>query len=144
MEFIVPCLRSKILPFFFILSQTKAVYTLLPYFCIVSLLFSHFRLGFPSRLILSDFLTKIYCAFQFFPVVCHVPCPYDYHWFAHLNINYCGDWGYVMAQLVEALRYKPEGGGFDSRWCHWNFLLTQSFRPHHDTEDSYILNLKKC
>ena len=23
--------------------------------------------------------------------------------------------------LVEVLRYKPEGGGFDSRWCHWNF-----------------------
>ena len=23
-----------------------------------------------------------------------------------------------MAQLVEALRYKPEGRGFDSRWCH--------------------------
>ena len=21
----------------------------------------------------------------------------------------------------EALRYKPEGRGFDSRWCHWNF-----------------------
>ena len=29
-----------------------------------------------------------------------------------------------MAQLVEALCYKPEGRGFDSRWCHWNFLLT--------------------
>ena len=26
-----------------------------------------------------------------------------------------------MAQLVEELRYKPEGRGFDSRWCHWNF-----------------------
>jgi hypothetical protein len=28
-----------------------------------------------------------------------------------------------VAQLVEALRYKPEGSGFDPRWCHWNFLL---------------------
>ena len=26
--------------------------------------------------------------------------------------------GYAVAQLVEALRYKPEGRGFDSRWCH--------------------------
>jgi len=26
-----------------------------------------------------------------------------------------------VAQLVEALRYKPEGRGFDSRWCHWIF-----------------------
>ena len=24
----------------------------------------------------------------------------------------------VAAQLVEALRYKLEGRGFDSRWCH--------------------------
>jgi hypothetical protein len=25
---------------------------------------------------------------------------------------------------LEALRYKLEGRGFDSRWCHWNCLLT--------------------
>jgi len=30
----------------------------------------------------------------------------------------------LVAQLVEALRYKPGGSGFDSRWCHWNFSLT--------------------
>jgi hypothetical protein len=24
-----------------------------------------------------------------------------------------------VAQLVEALRYKPEGREFDSRWCHY-------------------------
>ena len=29
----------------------------------------------------------------------------------------------VVAHLVEALRYKPEGRGFDSRWGHWNFSL---------------------
>jgi hypothetical protein len=37
--------------------------------------------------------------------------------------------GYILrgrggTQSVEALRYKPEGRGFDSRWCHWNFSLT--------------------
>ena len=32
--------------------------------------------------------------------------------------------GHAVAQLVEALRYKLEGRGFDSRWCHWNFSLT--------------------
>jgi hypothetical protein len=32
--------------------------------------------------------------------------------------------GHVMAQLVEALRYKSEGRGFDSRWCYWYFSLT--------------------
>jgi hypothetical protein len=36
-----------------------------------------------------------------------------------------------MAQLVEALCYKPEGREIDSRWCHLNFSLIQSFRPHH-------------
>jgi len=24
----------------------------------------------------------------------------------------------LVAQLVEALRYKPEGRGFDPQWCH--------------------------
>jgi len=39
--------------------------------------------------------------------------------------------GHAVAQLVEALRYKPEGCGFDYRWCHWNFSLTEFFRPHY-------------
>jgi len=38
--------------------------------------------------------------------------------------------GHAVTQLVEALRYKSEGHGFDSWWCHWNFSLT-SFRPHY-------------
>jgi hypothetical protein len=33
-------------------------------------------------------------------------------------------WWYALAQLVDALRYKPESGGFDSRWCHCNLPLT--------------------
>ena len=32
--------------------------------------------------------------------------------------------GYAVAQLVEALRYKPEGRGFDSRWSYWDFSVT--------------------
>jgi len=32
----------------------------------------------------------------------------------HLAVN-------AAAQLVEALRHKSEGRGFDSQWCHWNF-----------------------
>ena len=32
--------------------------------------------------------------------------------------------GHAVGQLVEALRSKPEGRGFDSRWCHWNFSFT--------------------
>jgi hypothetical protein len=37
--------------------------------------------------------------------------------------------GHAAAQLVEALCCKSEGAGFDSRWCHLNFSLTQSIRP---------------
>jgi len=37
-----------------------------------------------------------------------------------------------VAQVVEALRCKPEGRAFDRAWCHWNFSLTSSFRPHSD------------
>jgi hypothetical protein len=29
--------------------------------------------------------------------------------------------GHAVAQLVEALSYKAEGRGFDSRWRHWNW-----------------------
>jgi hypothetical protein len=32
--------------------------------------------------------------------------------------------GNAVAQLFEGLYYKPEGRGFDYRWCHWNFSLT--------------------
>jgi hypothetical protein len=40
----------------------------------------------------------------------------------------------LVAQLVEALRYKPGGCGIDSRWCHWNFSLTLSFRSPYGPE----------
>ena len=33
--------------------------------------------------------------------------------------------------VVKALRYKPEGHGFDSRWCHWNVSVTYTFRSHY-------------
>ena len=37
----------------------------------------------------------------------------------------------TVAQLVEALRYNPEGHWSDSWWCHWKSSLTQSFRLHY-------------
>ena len=40
-----------------------------------------------------------------------------------LRAKYYNNHKHAVAQLVEALRYKPEGRGFDSRWCHWNFSL---------------------
>jgi len=38
---------------------------------------------------------------------------------------------HIWAQSIETLRYMPEGRGFDSRWYHWNFALTKSFRWHY-------------
>ena len=32
--------------------------------------------------------------------------------------------GHAVAQLGEALCYKPEGRGFDSRWYYWDFSLS--------------------
>jgi len=30
----------------------------------------------------------------------------------------------IQLNVVKALRYKPAGRGFDSRWCHWNVSVT--------------------
>jgi hypothetical protein len=46
------------------------------------------------------------------------------------NYNILQLW-HAMAQLVETLRYKPEGRGFDCWWCHWNCSLTEFFRLHY-------------
>ena len=40
-----------------------------------------------------------------------------------LSSRTCIDVGHAVAQLVEALRHKPEGRGFDSRWCYWEFFI---------------------
>jgi hypothetical protein len=41
----------------------------------------------------------------------------------------------TVAQLVEAMRYQPEGRGFDSPWCHWKFshlILAPDYGPVFD------------
>jgi hypothetical protein len=30
---------------------------------------------------------------------------------------------YAVAQVVDALCYKPEGRGFESQWGHWEFFI---------------------
>ena len=40
-----------------------------------------------------------------------------------------------MAQLVETLRYKPRGRGFDSQWCHENFYL------HNPSDRTMVLGI---
>jgi hypothetical protein len=41
---------------------------------------------------------------------------------------------YSIEHLVEAVRYKPGGCGFDSRWGFWDFSLMKLFRPHWSLE----------
>jgi hypothetical protein len=43
-------------------------------------------------------------------------------------LHYYWAWGSVV---VKALRYKSDGPGIDSRWCHWIFQWHISFRPYH-------------
>ena len=38
----------------------------------------------------------------------------------------------MVHAVVEALRYKSEASGFDSRLCHWNSSLTYSLWQHYD------------
>jgi len=37
----------------------------------------------------------------------------------------------MVAQVVEAPCYKPEGHGFSTQWCQWNFSLTKFLCPHY-------------
>jgi hypothetical protein len=39
-----------------------------------------------------------------------------------------------VTQLVEELRYNPEGRGFDSQWGKWNSSLPDSFLPCYGLE----------
>jgi hypothetical protein len=52
-------------------------------------------------------------------------------------------WGQAMVQLVQTLHYMSEGRGFDSRWYHWNFLLTWSFRPRYGSGVDSASNRKE-
>jgi hypothetical protein len=43
--------------------------------------------------------------------------------FCNPGVHYEMPCGARRGAEVEALRYKPEGRGIDSRWCQWNFSL---------------------
>jgi hypothetical protein len=52
--------------------------------------------------------------------------------------------GHAVAQLDEALRHKSEGHGFDYRWRHSSFSLTQSFWPHYGPGVDSASNRNEC
>jgi hypothetical protein len=56
--------------------------------------------------------------------------------------------GHPVAQLVEALRYKSEGRGFHSVWCHWTFFIDINYGREVDSASNrnkyqeYFLGVK--
>ena len=52
-----------------------------------------------------------------------------------------GDRGGTVAKV---LCYESEGRCFDSRWCHWNFSLTLSFRSHYGPGVGAAFNRNEC
>jgi hypothetical protein len=50
------------------------------------------------------------------------------------------NYGLICFTGYAALRYKPEGRGFDSRWGHWDFSLTKSFRPQYGPRVNSVSN----
>jgi hypothetical protein len=78
--------------------------------------------------LLSSFLFSNYNYFPFFPCTVSLLWP---KWrvstlqtAGHFTKTYVIRLGARGGAVVEALRYKPEGRGIDSRWCHWNFSLS--------------------
>jgi hypothetical protein len=57
------------------------------------------------------------CLLPWSPRFNHRPC--HVHIYVHTFI-----YGAHGGAVVEALHYKPEGQGTDSRSCHWNFSFT--------------------
>jgi hypothetical protein len=49
--------------------------------------------------------------------------------------------GNAVAQLVEALRYKPEGRGFDSRLCNWFNPLGRNKKSTQPLPEMYNRNI---
>jgi hypothetical protein len=98
----------------------------------------------PSRLFfLLPYLT-LYFSFsllillylQLFPTIscslflfccCHLFLP-EFTTFLYFLTVFCLFLSFIFFSicfpLVESLRYKLKGRGFDSRWCHWKFSLT--------------------
>jgi len=92
-----------------------------------SLIFSF--LSFTFRVcshVLCDVIRSLFVAYQAYTT--HSCILYNEKDIVALLMDTRGD---AAAQMVEALRYKPEGSGFGSQGGHWDFSLAKSFRLHY-------------
>ena len=69
--------------------------------------------------------TPLHLTLHFFPLklhptTLHYTSPPSHLFYPRLNFLTL-HFGARGGVVVKALRYKPAGRVFDSRWCHWNF-----------------------
>ena len=60
-----------------------------------------------------------FCAVDFLIIICFSLLISNFSYVFKYSFRFFWGGGYAVALLVEALRYKSEGRGLDSRWCHW-------------------------
>ena len=87
--------------------------------------FDIFKNYFTSIYILSVYLKGCIMGLEFHVTVCS--CVSSPKVLINRNLLlavYSRRWEQAVAQFVKALRYKPEGRGFDSRLGHQDFSLT--------------------
>jgi hypothetical protein len=64
-----------------------------------------------------------------------ITAPSDVTSFISRTFKYIGQ---AVAQLVEALHYKPKGCGFDFRWCHNPSCRTISASNRNEYQELYL------
>ena len=80
-----------------------------------------------SAISMSFFYIRIVCQ------ICDGFCPVSVHMLSYSTYFQQQENNWAVAQLVEALRYKSVGLGFDSRWCHRNFSFWLHYGPGIDS-----------
>jgi hypothetical protein len=98
------------------LSWARSIQSMPPRSCLFKI---HLNIISPPKFTSSGFPTKIFYMYSFRPPCVLHALPISFSLIDSSNFIWR-----AIAWLVEALCYKPEGRGFDSRWGHWAFQLT--------------------
>ena len=87
-----------------------------------------FYVWFPSYILLQWVCCRFYLPLFCTVYLCWVCQKYltvfvKAKWKSIINAGYIPcPWEFML--IIEALRYKPEGHGFNCQWCHWKISLT--------------------